>query len=227
MNISIVIPIFNEQNNINFLLNEIFNLEIKNFEVIIVDDNSTDNSIKNLSLSNHYKKIKIIQNRNNKGQSFSIHRGIENSSFTNIVTIDGDCQNNPKDILKISKIYFSDNEIKLVGGIRKNRKDSLNKIFASKIANFVRRIYLDDKCADTGCSLKIFDKDIFLNFPYFDGIHRFLPALFRGYGYKTSFIDVDHRLRKAGYSKYNNINRFFRGIKDMLKVKKIIQKKEK
>ena len=81
-------------------------------------------------------------------------------------------------------------------------------------------IILKDNCKDTGCSLKVFDKKIFLSFPYFDGIHRFLPALFKGYGYKTKFINVNHRKRKYGVSKYGTINRLFKGIRDIIKVKK-------
>ena len=80
---------------------------------------------------------------------------------------------------------------------------------------------------DTGCGLKIFDKNIFLSFPYFNGIHRFLPALFKGYGYKTNFINVNHRERKYGKSKYGTIDRLFRGIRDIIKVKKIINQQTK
>ena len=82
---------------------------------------------------------------------------------------------------------------------------------------------LNDNCRDTGCSLKVFDKKIFLSFPFFDGIHRFLPALFSGFNHKTTFVDVDHRSRKFGKSKYGTIDRLYRGVKDIIKVKKIIK----
>ena len=82
---------------------------------------------------------------------------------------------------------------------------------------------MNDDCKDTGCSLKIFNRKIFLDFPYFDGIHRFLPALFKGYGYKTLFISVSHRKRKYGFSKYGTIKRLFKGLRDMIKVKKILK----
>ena len=98
------------------------------------------------------------------------------------------------------------------------------KIISSRIANYIRKIVLKDNCNDTGCSLKIFDKNIFLKFPFFDGIHRFLPALFSGYGKKTFFINVDHRPRLHGYSKYGTYGRLFRGIRDLFKVAKIIKK---
>ena len=119
--------------------------------------------------------------------------------------------------------YLSFGKISLVGGIRNKRKDNLIKIISSKIANTIRSKILKDRCEDTGCSLKVFDKSIFLQFPFFDGIHRFLPALFAGYGYKTLFIAVDHRPRISGYSKYKIVDRLYRGIIDIIRVKKIIR----
>ena len=115
-------------------------------------------------------------------------------------------------------------DIYLVGGIRLKRKDNLIKKISSKIANSVRSKFLNDGCVDTGCSLKVFDKNIFLNFEFFDGIHRFIPALFSGFGYKTFFINVDHRKRKYGRSKYGTLSRLINGLRDMIKVKKMINK---
>ena len=115
--------------------------------------------------------------------------------------------------------------MKLIGGIRRNRKDNFTKIISSKIANSIRSRILNDECIDTGCALKIFDKKIFLSFPFFDGVHRFLPALFKGYGYETLFIDVNHRKRNHGISKYGTMNRLFAGIRDIIKVKKILKTK--
>ena len=131
-------------------------------------------------------------------------------------------QNNPNDIPSLINLYNSDS-FKLVGGIRKKRKDNLTKIISSYLANKIRSFILKDDCKDTGCSLKIFDKDIFLKFPYFDGLHRFLPALFKGYGYKTSFIEVDHRKRYKGISKYGTLSRLIWGVRDIFKVLNIIK----
>ena len=222
---SIVIPIFNEAKNIGFLLEEIKkSLEnFKDYEIILVNDASTDETIEVINKINN-KNIKIIFNVENKGQSFSICEGIKNSSYETIITIDGDGQNDPADIPKLYNFYTQNNDIKLVGGIRKNRKDSLTKITSSKIANYIRSKILKDGCKDTGCSLKIFNKKIFLSFPFFNGIHRFLPALYRGNGYKTAFLDVNHRKRIYGSSKYGTMNRLFVGIRDILKVKKILKK---
>ena len=222
---SIVIPIYNEAQNIKSLVYEIFNSlkDHNDFEVIIVNDFSSDNTIDVVNALQKKLNISLINNPKNKGQSFSIHKGVLKSKNNTIITIDGDGQNNPIDIIKLLQIYFSKKEISLVGGIRVKRKDSLIKIISSKIANNIRSNILKDGCKDTGCSLKVFNKSVFLQFPFFDGIHRFLPALFTGYGYKTLFIAVDHRPRIRGYSKYKIVDRLYRGIIDIIKVKKIIR----
>ena len=223
---SIVIPLYNEGENIQPLLSEIFAnlLSYENFEIVLVNDASTDNT------SNVFKKlinnkVRILHNKTNRGQSFSIHKGIQHSSFDTIITIDGDGQNDPADIPKLINKYFESDKLKLLGGIRSKRKDSLIKVFSSKIANKIRSKILKDGCQDTGCSLKVFDKKIFLTFPYFDGMHRFIPALYKGYGFETNFINVNHRKRKYGTSKYGTMNRLFKGIRDIIKVRNILKNK--
>ena len=223
---SIVIPIFNEAQNIEPLLEEIHNsLKInkyREFELILVNDSSVDNSIKIINRLKAKFRLILINNRKNKGQSYSISQGINKSKYKTIVTLDGDGQNNPADIPLLLDKYFSDTEIYLLGGIRQRRKDNFIKIISSILANKIRSYILADGCKDTGCSLKVFDRDTFLKFPFFNGIHRFLPALFKGYGYKTDFINVSHRPRIKGKSKYGTLDRLFSGIVDMIKVKKII-----
>ena len=225
MNFSIVIPVYNEEDNIIELYNEIIsNLNISNYEILFVDDCSEDNTLKKINLILSDKKVKLIKNIKNMGQSFSITNGIQNSKYNTIVTIDGDRQNDPKDIKKLIELYFQNEQIFLVGGIRKDRKDNIIKKVSSFLANLIRSKILKDKCMDTGCALKIFDKQIFLSFPYFDGIHRFLPALFIGFKKKTLFINVNHRKRFFGKSKYGVYNRLFKGIRDIIKVYMIIKK---
>ena len=229
---SIVIPIYNEVLNINELVEGIYNslnlTQFNSYEIIFINDGSTDNTDdffkkqKLLLKLKDQKILKLLENNLNLGQSFSISKGIKESKYNTIVTLDGDGQNNPKDISKLLEIYFSHEDIKLVGGIRKKRKDSYIKILSSKIANSVRSYVLNDGCSDTGCSLKVFDKEVFEILPYFDGIHRFLPALYKGYGNKTMFVDVDHRPRTRGISKYGTFGRLFRGIIDLIRVKIII-----
>jgi len=225
--LSIIIPIFNEVDNIQELLNEI-NDSLKskyNYEIICVDDCSSDGSRELLNRLFINKQIILKKNNSNNGQSYCIKYGVEIASFDTIVTIDGDGQNDPKDINKLAMAYFNSNKIKLVGGLRIKRKDNLFKIFSSKIANFVRSLILNDNCSDTGCGLKIFDKNIFKNLFFFNGIHRFLPALFKGLGHQTLFIEVNHRSRKTGQSKYGTIDRIFKGIIDIVRVLIILKKK--
>lgn len=221
---SIVIPLYNEEENIIPLINEIFLAlkEYDSYEIILVDDFSNDQTLKLISNKNN-KLLKILQNKKRKGQSYSIYKGVKTSQFDTIITLDGDGQNNPKDIPKLLNIFNQNHKIELVGGLRVKRKDNLIKVISSKIANKIRLIILKDKCKDTGCSLKVFNKNVFLSFQYFDGMHRFLPALFNGFGYETFFIDVEHRPRLHGKSKYGTLLRLIAGIKDIIKVKKMIK----
>ena len=221
--LSIIIPVFNEEENIIPLYNELVYVlnPIFIFELVFVNDFSNDNSkkiINNLKRSD--QRIMIINNAQNFGQSYSIHKGILKSNYDNIITIDGDCQNDPRDIEKLANIYFS-KKLDLVGGIRINRKDSNLKIISSKIANFVRSKLLKDNCADTGCALKIMNKKSFLKIKFFKGYHRFFPALFLKYGFKTDFTYVNHRYRNKGQSKYGTLGRLFEGLRDLIRVMNI------
>ena len=223
---SIVIPVFNEEHNIKTLIKEI-KLSLKpyyEYELIFVNDCSTDNTLSVLKKQKKIFNFKIINNKTNLGQSFSILNGIKNSNYNTIITLDGDGQNNPKDIPTLLEFYNKTKDASLVGGIRYKRRDNIIKIISSRLANFVRSKILKDDCKDTGCSLKVFDKNIFLKFEYFDGMHRFIPALFKGFGYNTYFLNVDHRKRKYGTSKYGTFLRLVNGIRDMIKVKKMINK---
>ena len=222
---SIVIPIYNEAQNITKLVEEIFQSldNYKNFEIIVVNDASEDNTIEITNRLQKKYNIVVINNKYNRGQSYSVLEGIRISKNEIIVTLDGDGQNNPSDIPNLLKYYVENKNIYLVGGIRQKGKDSIIKILSSKFANKVRSSILKDDCQDTGCSLKVFNREVFLEFPYFNGIHRFLPALFKGYNYKCFYIKVDHRMRKNGISKYGTFGRLYRGIIDIFRVKKIIK----
>lgn len=225
-NVSLIIPIYNEEQNILQLYNEIKESEAYNYlkEIIYVNDKSTDSSekiIKKLSLKD--KNIIIINNNKNLGQSKSIHIGIKNSKSEIVATIDGDGQNDPKDLIKLILKYI-ESDYKLIAGIRIKRKDNLIKKISSLIANKIRKHILKDDCDDTGCSLKIFDKNIFLSFEFFNGLHRFLPALFKAFGHRCYFINVSHRARKYGNSNYGTFDRLFIGISHIIRVKKLINK---
>ena len=230
-NISIVIPIYNEEKNIIKLFHElkqsIADNQNYNFELIFVNDCSIDNSLNILNqLKINNKLLSIINNSENLGQSSSINIGIKNSKYNNIITMDGDGQNNPKDLKIIIQSYFSENA-DLVSGIRKVRKDTIIKKISSQIANKIRSSVLKDKCSDTGCSLKMFKEEIFLSFPFFNGIHRFIPSLFSGYNKKIVYVDVDHRAREYGQSNYGTVIRLIKGIGDLIRVFFIIKKYRK
>lgn len=222
---SVVIPIYNEAQNLKSVVEQIFN-SLKDyhlFEVILVNDASSDNTIEIAEGLKKLYNLVLLNNSVNKGQSYSITKGIKESKNEIIITIDGDGQNNPRDIPNLLEYYLQNKNISLVGGIRKKRVDSLIKIVSSIIANKIRSKILDDKCNDTGCSLKVFSRSAFLKLPYFDGIHRFLPALFRGYNFDCYYMYVDHRAREKGKSKYGTIDRLYKGIIDIIKVRKIIK----
>tara|TARA_Y100000588_G_scaffold387440_1_gene485182 strand:- start:37 stop:726 length:690 start_codon:yes stop_codon:yes gene_type:complete len=222
---SIIIPIFNEEENILILLKEIqltcnfFNY----YEIIIVDDKSNDDSVIKI-LQKKINNLNLLKNNKNMGQSYCLYKGVKEAKFETIVTLDGDLQNDPKDIKTLFDEYLKNNNTKLVSGIRKKRKDSIIKIISSKIANNVRSYILKDGCEDTGCSLKVFDKKTFLNIPFFNGIHRFIPAFFVAMKKKVVYVNVNHRPRRFGNSNYSTVDRLFIGIADIYRVKKMIKK---
>ncbi len=224
-NVSLIIPIFNEEENIDNLFNEIKNCKVYELvtSIIFVDDFSSDRSIDKLNfIKKLNSKVVILKHKKNYGQSKCLLTAINHTNAPIIITIDGDGQNNPLDIFKLLDLYLSDDSIYLVGGIRKKRMDNLIKIYSSKLANSFRKFILNDKCDDTGCSLKVFDRELFLKFPFFNGIHRFLPALFNGFGKNTKFINVSHRSRNFGKSKYGTISRLINGLIDTIRVLVII-----
>ena len=226
MSFTVIVPFYNEEENIDKLFNEIFNSikNYKSFQIILINDGSSDKTIDHLKkIENNFPSfVKIINNNINIGQSYSLIKGISLSKYDTIVTLDGDGQNNPADIPKLLKEYMEGNYF-LVGGLRLKRKDSNIKKLSSKLANKIRNTILKDDCVDTGCSLKVFSKKVFIKFPEFNGIHRFLPALFRGFGYKAKFLEVDHRHRVFGSSKYGTIDRLIKGVIDLLRVYLIIK----
>ena len=217
-NISIVIPIYNEQNNIIKLIKEVrVALEKKiNYEIIIVDDGSDDNTYEALNkIKKNKKNIIIITHKKNYGQSISLQTGIIEANSEYIVTLDGDGQNDPRDILKLIKSFDSKLGFMMVIGNRVNRIDSLAKKVASRLAFQIRKLLLKDTTPDTGCAIKLFRKKDFLQLPFFNHIHRFLPFLFNTFGGKVISIPVNHRSRSSGISKYSNFQRFLVGINDL------------
>ena len=220
-NISIIIPVLNEESNIINLITEI-KRTIENkieYEIIIVDDGSTDNTYDALlSYIKQNKRVLILKHKKNYGQSISLKTGIMQASSDYIVTLDGDGQNDPKDILKLMKNFNKDKEFMMVIGNRVKRIDNIARRITSRAAFKIRKIILKDETPDTGCAIKIFKKADFLNLPFFNHIHRFLPFLFNSFGGEVISIQVNHRPRISGYSKYSNFGRFLVGINDIFGV---------
>ncbi len=217
--LSIVVPVKDEAGNVAPLVREIAAVLKAEpaHEIIFVDDGSTDTTAQELlTLKTELPALRVISHARNTGQSRAIRTGVRAARGSIIVTLDGDGQNDPADIPKLlTAMRASSPKLALVSGVRVNRKDTCIKRFSSHIANSFRSWVLGDHAKDVGCSLKAFRRDAFLALPYFDNIHRFIIPLILREGYEVRFVDVNHRPRTRGTSKYNMRNRLFVGLTDL------------
>lgn len=224
MKISVVVPAYNEVDNVDTLIHEIANAlkPAYPFEMIFVDDGSTDATLnKLLVLMQQYPELRVLQHISSCGQSRAIHSGVSAAQYPWIATLDGDGQNDPADILKLAEAYqqYEDQEsLWMLAGFRHQRNDSGWRRFSSRFANGIRQGILHDNTPDTGCGLKLFLRDRFLKLPYFDHIHRFMPAMMLAAGGQVISVKVSHRSRSYGQSKYGTIDRLMAGIIDILGV---------
>ena len=212
--ISVVVPVYNEEGNVRELHKEILDIckkENYQFEIIFVDDGSKD---KTPEICKELKPLKYIRMRKNFGQTAAMDAGIKAAQYDYIVTMDGDRQNDPADIPKLVK-YLEENNLDIVSGWRKNRKDTLMKKFTSRGANFLRGIIVKDNIHDSGCSLKIYKKECFDHINLYGEMHRFIPALLKIKGFEVGEVVVNHRPRTAGVTKYN-WKRTIKGFVDMI-----------
>lgn len=220
--ISIVVPAYNEAGNVVPLAREIAAaLEGRDFEMVFVDDCSTDTTREELIAAKaELPMLRVIGHRHNAGQSRSVRTGVMHARGTIIGTLDGDGQNPPDGLpIVIDALMRPDapENLALVGGDRsQNRQDSAWKKLASRFGNGVRKRMLNDNCNDTGCGLKVFKRQVYLELPFFDHQHRFLPALMNREGYLCEFRPVSHRHRTIGASKYTNFGRLFASLTDMM-----------
>lgn len=214
--LSFVIPTFNEAPNVKKLHQEIVDVcqaEGYVYEIIFIDDGSTDETLETLKA---LSPIKIIVMRKNFGQTAAMDAGIKHSRYEYIVTMDGDLQNDPRDVPKMIR-YLEENNLDVVSGWRDQRKDRASKRIASKGANLLRKFLLKDGIHDSGCSLKVFRRECFENITFYGEMHRFIPAILKIKGFKIGEIKVNHRPRIAGKTKYN-WKRTLKGFVDIISV---------
>ena len=220
--LSVVVPVYNEQDNILPLLAEIADaLRGRGaYEVVYVDDASSDGTLGVLTRARMlHPELRVLHHRERSGQSTAIRNGVKAARGRWIATLDGDGQNDPADIPKLLAMRDeSPAPIKLFAGWRVERKDSGSKRMASKWANAIRRRLLRDDTPDTGCGIKLFEREAFLDLPYFDHMHRFIPALIKRHHGRMIVHPVNHRPRGAGVSKYGNLDRALVGILDLFGV---------
>ena len=219
--ISVVVPVFDEEGAAPQLAREIAQAFAgRAFEIIFVDDCSRDGTVEALRrLKADIPQIRILRHETNAGQSRAIRTGVLAARGEVVVTLDGDGQNDPADAPGLVDVLVSGGErLGLVGGERVKRQDSQAKKIASRLGNGVRKRLLRDEAKDTGCGLKVFRREAFLRLPYFDHIHRYLPALMIREGLEVAFRPVNHRHRETGRSKYTNLGRLKASISDLLGV---------
>jgi len=223
--ISIIVPVYNEADNISALIAEIGRAMsgVEAYEIIYVDDGSNDNTAEVLKQElQQVNALRVIRHQRSCGQSAAIYTGVKAAKFPFIATLDGDGQNDPADIPRLYEALIQQRKnisnLWMIAGWRNKRHDSAWRLFSSKVANGVRSRLLDDNTPDTGCGLKVFLRDEFLSLPYFDHMHRFLPALILRAGGQVISEPVNHRSRTHGHSKYGTLDRLWVGIIDILGV---------
>jgi glycosyltransferase involved in cell wall biosynthesis len=219
--VSVVVPVHDEEGAAAVLAEEIAAAFAgRAHEIVFVDDASRDRTREQLAaLKARLPQLRLLAHRRNAGQSRAVRTGVLAARGDIIVTLDGDGQNDPADAPRlVDRLRASGPELALVGGQRLKRQDTAAKRWASKSANGVRKRLLNDKADDTGCGLKVFRREAFLRLPYFDHMHRYLPALMLREGYEVAFEDVSHRARTTGRSKYTNIGRLWASLSDLLGV---------
>ncbi len=216
--LSIVVPVFDEAGAAPGLAREIAAAFAgRAFEILFVDDASRDETRAALeALKPEIPQLRILVHGRNAGQSRAVRTGVLAARAPIIVTLDGDGQNDPADAPALADaLAAGPPKLGLVGGERVGRRDTPSKRLASRLANAVRRRVLADGAIDTGCGLKAFRREAFLRLPYFDHIHRYLPALMLREGFDVAFRTVGHRPRASGRSKYTNLGRLWAALTDL------------
>jgi len=219
--VSVIVPLFNEEENISILQSELrAALDGLDYEIVFVDDGSVDCTIERIETA---PNVRLIRFEKNTGQSAALYAGLQAARGANAVLIDGDLQNDPADIPRLLAEIARGAD--LVCGYRINRQDTLVKRLTSWIANAVRRCFTKDGVRDTGCTLKAMRRECISALVPFKGMHRFIPALIKGAGYRLVEIPVNHRPRRFGRSKYGLGNRALRATIDMFGVRWLLSRR--
>ncbi len=218
--VSVIVPLFNEEENVPILQQELAAaLSGIPYEIIFVDDGSTDRTLERLTRTS---EIRVLHFEKNAGQSAAMYAGANAARGATVVLIDGDLQNDPADIPKL--LAEIERGADLVCGYRARRKDTMVKRLTSRIANFVRSRFTKDGVRDTGCTLKAMRRECVRTLVPFKGMHRFIPALVKGAGYRLVEVPVNHRARQFGTSKYGLGNRAVRATVDMFGVRWLLSR---
>lgn len=230
--LSVIVPARNEAGNLPSLIAEIEAAltEYAPYEIVVVDDGSTDGSPEMLAqLATTKPHLRVLHHQHSAGQSAGIHTGVSAATAPIVCMLDGDGQNPPAELPKlVAPLFLSGNDLLgLVAGQRVGRQDTWSKKIASRLANGIRSFLLKDGTRDTGCGLKAFRRDAYLALPYFDHMHRYLPALFKRDGWNVALVDVSHRQRGAGRSNYSNFQRALVGAVDLFGVMWLIHRRKK
>ena len=223
--VSIVVPMLNEAGNVGQMVREVHAaLSRQPYELVIVDDGSTDGTNERVrALMGEFPALRLLRHDRPHGQSTAIWNGVHAARGEWIVVLDGDLQNDPADVPRLLATRDARSRepgppLGMLIGHRVTRRDSGLRRASSRIANGVRRGLLRDATPDTGCGLKVVRRAVFLDLPYFDHMHRFMPALVQQSGYRVESVPVGHRPRIAGSSKYGVMNRLWVGIVDLFGV---------
>ncbi|HXE15628.1 MAG TPA: glycosyltransferase family 2 protein [Stellaceae bacterium] len=219
MELSVVIPVRNEAQNVAPLVAEIVAALAGgiDYEIVYVDDGSSDGTVAEIEkLQRGNPALRLVRHRARAGQSAAIRSGVKAARAGWIATIDGDGQNDPADIPRLWAMARNANDPRLlIAGQRTKRRDSAVKRVSSRVANKVRGRLLGDDTPDTGCGLKLFPRALYLDLPFFDHQHRFLPALVLREGGRVVSVPVNHRPRERGASNYGTLDRLWVGIVDL------------
>ncbi len=228
--VSVVVPVRNEADNVAPLVKEIAGALDGRwaYEIIYVNDGSTDATGERLlELMKRHPQLRQLRHAVSSGQSAAVRSGVRAARGAIVATLDGDGQNNPAFLPElISAVEKGGDRLGLAAGQRVGRKDTGFKRWQSRTANAVRNAILHDGTRDTGCGLKAFRREVFLSMPYFDGVHRFLPALVRREGFDIAYVDVIDRPRHSGVSNYGFFDRLWIGIMDLAGVWWLIRRKK-